>query len=235
VRCFAAKGTHAAKALRLQPGELAQYRGVRRVGCRFQAQVRGQVVGTYGTALTAAYASDGRARRKGWLHLLNFPANAAERAAAAGKAPAAQQVPGASAAAVPHVATPAPAPPPPPPPASPDGSAPPSPPPPPLAPPAASPAAPESESDPLAAVAAFLCAIRPPLSQLHAVLGALPGSGVSMAHLASIAASNRPLLLAAATADVLGIRAPFERLVFTTALQAARRRDAAGRMQRTKA
>ncbi len=88
-----------------------------------------------------------------------------------------------------------------------------------LAPPAAAPAPPAAMNDNLAAVAAFLRGIHPPLVQLDAALAALPGSGMSMAHLACFGVSERESLLNDA-ADVLRIRAPLDRMVFKAALLA---------------
>ncbi len=83
-------------------------------------------------------------------------------------------------------------------------------------------AANDNSGDALGAVASFLRAIAPPLSQLDAVLAALPGSGVSMLHLARLAGAavsqgDRAMLLGTA-ADALHITNPFDRLAFVAAL-----------------
>ncbi len=71
---------------------------------------------------------------------------------------------------------------------------------------------------------AFLCGIRPPLSHLDAALAALPGSGMSMAHLACAAAPHLPpahrSLLLEQVADALRLAAPFDRLALAHALMA---------------
>jgi hypothetical protein len=69
-------------------------------------------------------------------------------------------------------------------------------------------------------VQSFLRAISPPLSQLHAVLAALPASGITMAHLrnaGAISAGLRQLYVNTATA-ALRIASPADRLSFVLAL-----------------
>jgi hypothetical protein len=83
-------------------------------------------------------------------------------------------------------------------------------------------AANDNSGDALGAVASFLRAIAPPLSQLDVVLAALPGSGVSMPHLARLAGAavsqgDRAMLLGTA-ADALRITNPFDRLAFVAAM-----------------
>jgi hypothetical protein len=84
-----------------------------------------------------------------------------------------------------------------------------------------------------APVAAFLRAVAPPLSQLDAVIAALPSSGASMAHLTRIAAAATPrdadrAMLLGAAADALHIHPRFDRLSFFAALlELAPRTDAA--------
>jgi hypothetical protein len=82
-------------------------------------------------------------------------------------------------------------------------------------------------ADALTPVAAFLCAIAPPLSCLHAALAWLPGSGVSMAHLEAIASASRGAssaeclkLLLDEAATALGITRAFGRLAFMQAVLA---------------
>jgi hypothetical protein len=92
-----------------------------------------------------------------------------------------------------------------------------------LAPPAA--AAPASvplaaEDDKLAAVATFLRGIRPPLEQLDAALAALPGSGVTVARLASFAASSECAMLVDRAAASLRLELPFDRLAVLSAVLA---------------
>jgi hypothetical protein len=79
----------------------------------------------------------------------------------------------------------------------------------------------------LAPVASFLTAVSPPLSCLSASLAALPGSGVSMAHLESLAALplSAPMLSAADrrmlfddAAAALAITRPLDRLAFVSAV-----------------
>jgi hypothetical protein len=94
------------------------------------------------------------------------------------------------------------------------------------------------------ALAAFLCAIRPPLAQLGAVLAALPSSGATLAHVDRIAAAQLSCDASAVDADdggalkllalkdlagALGIRTACDRAVFATAAleRGARRRAAA--------
>ncbi len=91
-----------------------------------------------------------------------------------------------------------------------------------LAPPAAAAPAsvPLAEADKLAAVAAFLRGIRPPLEQLDAALAALPGSGVTVARLASFAASSECAMLVDRAAASLRLQLPFDRLAVLAALLA---------------
>ncbi len=93
-----------------------------------------------------------------------------------------------------------------------------------LAPPAAAlpaPAPPAAAADSkLAAVAAFLRGIQPPLEQLDAALAALPGSGVTMARLASFAASGQRAMLVDRAAESLCLQLPFDRLAVLQALLA---------------
>jgi hypothetical protein len=98
-------------------------------------------------------------------------------------------------------------------------------------------AAPVDDAAAVAAVASFLRAMTPPLSCLNASLAALPGSGMSMAHLEAIAAhatsvgAPTPLLqlLLDDTVAALHISAPGERMAFMTALmRLAQRGDGAG-------
>jgi hypothetical protein len=90
--------------------------------------------------------------------------------------------------------------------------------------PAAAPALAATTDEGSDAVAAFLCGIRPPLSQLDAALAALPGSSLSMAHLACAAAPHLPpahrSLLLEQVAEALRLTAPFDRLALAHALMA---------------
>jgi hypothetical protein len=79
----------------------------------------------------------------------------------------------------------------------------------------------------VAEVAAFLRGITPPLSCLPAALAALPHSGVSMAHLAAVAAAAVPrhadrAMIIGTTADAMHISKsnPFDRISFVAALLA---------------
>jgi hypothetical protein len=90
--------------------------------------------------------------------------------------------------------------------------------PPPAAPAPAPPAA--AENSKLAAIAAFLRGIQPPLEQLDAALAALPGSGVTMARLASFAASSERAMLVDSAAASLRLELPFDRLAVLHALLA---------------
>jgi hypothetical protein len=84
-----------------------------------------------------------------------------------------------------------------------------------------------------APVASFLRAIAPPLSCLDGVISALPGSGVSMAHLTCVAAATTVAqedraMLFGTTADALNIHPRFDRLSFFAALLALAPRGDAG-------
>ena len=77
----------------------------------------------------------------------------------------------------------------------------------------------------IADVASFLRAIWPPLSDLDAIVAALPRSGVSMAHLRGVAASasalpDERMMMAylAATASALGVTSDVERVLVAGAL-----------------
>jgi hypothetical protein len=262
------------------------YYGVRAIGSRFQAKLGATSLGLHDSAKAAALAVDAHARETRFLGALNFPANAAERAAvdaarplpppdssdeedasqdgdddaaaaadegegdeAAEEADAEEQAPPPAvlqakpkrarepseeaprrapavrnnAAAEAEQASPTAA-------AiggGGDALA--------LMPPAAAAAlvaapAPADEAAATAGVAAFLRSIRPPLSQLAAALVALPGSGLSMEHLAAMAATEAAAdrqMLYAGVAGELSLTRMADRVAFVAAVSALAPRGAA--------
>jgi hypothetical protein len=90
-------------------------------------------------------------------------------------------------------------------------------------------AAPAGEDATTAGVAAFLRSIRPPLSQLDAALAALPGSGLSMEHLAAMAATEAAAdrqMLYAGVAGELSLTRMADRVAFVAAVSALTPRGA---------